>query len=354
MTFSLKTLLATSQQRLYGSCIDTVNGFAYFGVDNTPSSILKIRLSDFTELASITPTGTFVDTMSIDVSGDFLYYGSSNVGKTIGKVSLSSFTESAALAGTNSIMKSSVIDVAGGFVYFGQSGGNIQKIRLSDFTNQGNLATGIGQLSGKASLDKTNDFMYFGDTSGNIVKVRISTFSVITTISAGYGLSGTIIDTINGFLYVYGTPSTGTTGRVSKIRLSDFTLVATTSPDFGDNLLSGVIDVANQFAYFGGDNHVPGAPVFQVNLKTFSLVASKNTNRVNSFGTLFSAEIDTTNNNIYFGHYFEKTIAKLGVDILPPIPSGQKKEVLGNTSRLGFTKKGAFINKASGKGASFT
>lgn len=41
------------------------------------------------------------------------------------------------------------------------------------------------------------------------------------------------------------------------------------------------------------------------------------------------------------------------VQIFPPEVSA-KKEILGNISKLGYTKKGAFINKASGKGASFT
>lgn len=350
MTFSLIANLAVSNKSMHASCIDKTNGFAYFGTDTNPGKILKIQLSDFTQPSTLTPTGTFLESMSIDVSSGFFYYGCANVGKTIGKVRLSDFTEVGTLTGTNGTMMCSTIDTDGGFVYFGQSGGNIEKVRLSDFTSQGNLATGAGQLSG-AEIDKANDFMYFCDTSGNIVKVKISTFSVIDTINVGYSLSGIVIDTINRFAYVFGAPS-GSDQKISQINLSNFTLVQTT-PNVGDRLLSGVIDVANKFAYFGGDNVIPGAPVYQLDLKTFSIVTSKNTVRVNSFGTLYAAVIDTNNNLIYFGHYWEATISKLGVDIRPQVPS-VRTETLGNVAKLGYTKRGAFINKASGKGASFT
>src|SRR5260370_12486956 len=81
--------------------IDPAGGFAYFGTDDSPGKIVKVRLSDFTRVDTLTLNSGENDIASalIDTSAGFLYIGllSFSVPNKIVKVRLSDFTEVATL-----------------------------------------------------------------------------------------------------------------------------------------------------------------------------------------------------------------------------------------------------------------
>ena len=105
------------------SVIDSAGGFAYFGTQTDPGTIVKVRLSDFTRVGVLTLNvgETFLDAAVIDPVGGFAYFGTQTGPAIVVKVRLSDFTRVGALtlnSGENQI-RSAVIDPAGGFAYFG-------------------------------------------------------------------------------------------------------------------------------------------------------------------------------------------------------------------------------------------
>ena len=59
------------------SVIDSAGGFAYFGTQTDPGTIVKVRLSDFTRVGVLTLNvgETFLDAAVIDPVGGFAYFG---------------------------------------------------------------------------------------------------------------------------------------------------------------------------------------------------------------------------------------------------------------------------------------
>ena len=153
---------------LRAAVIDTTNGFAYFGSDGSPGTLVKVRLSDFTRVAAL----------KLDPGEDSL--------------------------------RSGVIDTANGFLYFAATPvpkGKIVKIRLSDFTRVGALTLNDGERGFAAVIYSANGFVYFGTPTapGAIVKVRLSDFSRVGAVTVTDLLVSAAIDPTNGFAYFSGT-----------------------------------------------------------------------------------------------------------------------------------------------------
>src|SRR2546422_986894 len=184
------------------SVIDSAGGFAYFAavqyasVGTIASSIVvKVRLSDFTRVNSLTlKTGNNIPVSAvIDTAGGFAYFG------TV-RVRLSNFTrvDSLTLNPGESTLVSAVIYSAARFAYFGTvalppgttNPAVIVKVRLSDFTRVDSLTlnTGESYLS-SAVIDSAGGFAYFGTFTfpGIIVKVRLSDFTRVDSLTLNTG-----------------------------------------------------------------------------------------------------------------------------------------------------------------------
>ena len=253
--------------------IDTANGFAYFGTDAQPGLIVKVRLSDFTKVGILTldDTPEATDEINlrsavIDTTNGFAYFGSDRSPGTIVKIRLSDFTRVSALKlnpGEDSLF-SAVIDTVNGFAYFSAvpfPKGKIVKIRLSDFTRVGALTLNDNERGFSAVVDPPNDFAYFGGAN-SIVKVRLSDLSRVGALTVTDSSLSAVIDSANGFAYFGGTG-----GRVAKVRLSDFSAAGEVVTNV-DLLHTGVIDAARGFAYFGTFRS-PGK-IVQISLSPFA------------------------------------------------------------------------------------
>jgi predicted RNA-binding protein with TRAM domain len=235
---------------LSSAVIDQPGGFAYFGTDTTPGTIVKVRLSDLTQVGTLT-LSTGEDSLTsavIDPDGGFAYFGTDTSPGTIVKVRLSDFSRVDALtlnAGEDSLL-SAVIDPGSGFAYFCTytSPGAIVKVRLSDLTRVGVITLGAGEDSiAAAVIDPSAGFAYFGTDAlpGVVVKVRLSDFTRVGTLTLGAGedhLWCGVIDQAAGFAY-FGTAS----GMVIKVRLSDLTKAGTLTLDPGENRLWSAVKV---------------------------------------------------------------------------------------------------------------
>src|SRR5439155_18966 len=151
----------------------------------------------------------FLKSSAIDLSRGFAYFGTSDTPfpGTIVKVKLSDFSENESLtmnAGEN-VVNSAALDPVGGFGYFGTDcwncanpTGNIVKVRLSDFARVGSLVVNLkeNQLA-SAVIAPVGGFAYFGtdcfnlcSLPGTIVKVRLSDFTINATLSLNPGENG--------------------------------------------------------------------------------------------------------------------------------------------------------------------
>jgi PKD repeat protein len=277
--------LKSGENRAGSSVIDIAHGFAYFGLYSTPGVIVKIRLSNFTEVASITlPAGEdYLSSAAIDYTTQVAYFGTSTFPGIIVKINLSTFTQmgSISLSSGENQVYTALLDPVHGFAYFGLGGfpAEIVKIRLSDFTRNATLTLPIAQTQPEAGvIDPAGGYAYFGTytSPGIIVKIRLSDFTEVGSLSLSQGqdyLSTATIDTGAGFAYFAALPAGGTQqsfATIVRVNLLNFTISSSLPLNPGEfGPVAAMTDTTNGFAYFVliGYN---GGEVIRIQLSSFT------------------------------------------------------------------------------------
>lgn len=218
------------------SDIDIVNGFLYIGPSNAGGTdrLKKFNLSPLafvTELIGFSPC---INSTKIDGSNTFLYHAGRDTPISLTKVRLSDFTVVGGISLGSGRSTTMVIDKTNGFLYIGTglaapNMGEVRKVRLSDFTLIGTIVVDAGVQLVSSIIDESNQFAYFGTNTspGRIHKIDLSTFTKVDTIILDSGendLRSAVIDINNkvGYFGTYTSP-----GIVIKVDLS------TTVPTLG-------------------------------------------------------------------------------------------------------------------------
>lgn len=289
------------------AAVDSAGGYLYIGTKNSPAKIVKIRLSDFTRVGTLTLASGEKDlspAVVMDSAAGFMYVGTRTTPGRVVKIQLSDFTRVGAItlnSGEDQLW-SAALDGANGYAYFGTrtSPARIVKVQLSDFTRHSalTLASGENEALG-ACLDAAAGFAYFGLQTypGKVVKVRLSDFTAMGTLTFNSGedrIRVGVLDAAAGYAYF----STRTSpGKVVRVKLADFTHDAVLTMESGENeLYSGVIDTEGGHAFFGTYTN-PGK-VIKVKLEDFTRADAA------TFGfnekQLDTAAIDAANGYAYF------------------------------------------------------
>ena len=307
------------EDKLASGVIDESGGFAYFGTETIPGIVVKVRTSDNTRVAALTlnPGEDNLTSAVIDSKNGYAYFGKGTVETDtipglVVKVKLSDFTRVTSLtlnAGENGL-RSAVIDATAGFAYFGTRGtpSRVIKINLSTFTrvaavtlnpNEDDLASAV--------IDTKNGFAYFGtDTQpGIVVKIKLSPFgreAALTLDPGQNNLTSAVINTTGEVSYAYFGTHTSP-GIVVQIKLNDFTndsFLQLSGQGF-ERLISAVINPAADRAYFGTDplSGNGNGRVIAVQLSDLSQAGSVELNT--SEDPLRAAVIDTTAGFALFG-----------------------------------------------------
>lgn len=296
---------ATGENKTHLAAIDTVNGFAYFTTFDVPKKIIKIRLSDFTEVGTMTLDigEQFLQTDAINIIDDFIYTGEQG-GKTISKIRLSTLTRV-------SSFESSLTDsptsgcIIGNTMLIGGSVNQVSKVNLSSFAEEGilNLWPPVaGKITHCFAFD---GHIYFHPTEvffpqlPTIAKIRASDFTVVGTLqfpdaATWPAYTSVVVNESTGYAY-YGKLSDP--GLIRRLNLSSFTFdgLLTLSATEG-NLRAAVIDTVNNYAYFSS---FTAAKVMQIDLESFT---KKSTiSLLGSEYGAYGAVIDIENQTIYFG-----------------------------------------------------
>jgi hypothetical protein len=281
---------ASGENFATASVLDEPRGYAYYSTNTSPAKVVKVRLSDFTEVAAITfPAGeNFNDQAAvIDQPNGYAYFGTSTAPGKVVKVDIDpnrTFERIGAVTFNSGETgpTGGVIDVANQFAYFGTSEtpAKVVKIALGSGSNPPTRVTAIPFSSGEnnaqaAVIDTTNGYAYFSAnvSPGKVVKVDIDpgrTFQRIGVVpfitGENFPDNGGVIDVANGYAY-FGVATSP--AKVVKIRLSDFTRVDAITFNSGENtIVSAGIDTTNGYAYFG--LYLTQAQVVKVRLSDFT------------------------------------------------------------------------------------
>lgn len=256
-TIASTLTLNSGENNLISAVIES--GFAYFGTNTIPAGVItKIDLTTFTEVSGHIVLNSGESGLAcavIDTVNRLAYFGTitslNNTSKVV-KIDLSTFTRVTSIT-TNSgesVFNSAVID--SGFAYFATLQNRVVKINLSTFTEvSGNvLIAGSVGTPVPCVIDTANRFAYFGNFT-TLNKINLNTFtSVGTTGVSNTSVESAVIDPINGFAY-FGNAATNT-NNITKVNLKTFTRVGAISAS-GQAIITpaAVIDPINGFAYFG-------------------------------------------------------------------------------------------------------
>ncbi len=174
---------------LNAAVIDTVNGFGYFSDNLSPAHIVKIKLSDLTQVGSDLVLNSGENNIGagvIDVAGGYAYFGDAANPSKIIKIKLSDFTRDSVLTldAGNSSIQSAAIDLDDGIAYFG-TGSNpakVAEVRLSDFTQISSYSFPSGEFDAQtAAINTSAGNIYFGlhTSPGKAVKFKYKEEEVV-------------------------------------------------------------------------------------------------------------------------------------------------------------------------------
>ncbi len=310
------------ESQLASAAIDSAAGYAYFGTGNQgPGSIIKVRLSDFTEVGSLNLTNygehNFV-AMVADPAHGFLY-PASLFGDLV-RIRLSDFSRIDAI--NSPYFQRLSIDPSAGYIYAGSGGGiggHLTKVRLSDFTQVATttLNTTDHEFMSTINVDPATGYGYAGtccnSSIAEIVQFRLSDLTKVNELplQSGEDVYSSVIDTGAGFAY-YATAA----NTIVKVRLSDLTRNATLTPGYG-GLSGGIIDPPHDYAYFGA----PGNTVLRIRLSTLTVAGSLILNSGEGLGS--ASVFDPATGFAYLGQYTSPGIVvKIQTASIPATPSG--------------------------------
>jgi fibronectin type III domain protein len=161
--------------------IDPLAGFGYVGTccNSTTAEVIKFQLSNLARTSALTLNSgeNDVNGAAIDPSGGFAYFVTS--ANTIVKIRLSDFTRNATLSPANIGLGSIIIDPPHNYAYVGAANDIVLRVRLSDMTAAGTLTLNSGEGLGAASVyDPTTAFAYLGQYTSPGVVVKIQTATI--------------------------------------------------------------------------------------------------------------------------------------------------------------------------------
>lgn len=261
-----------SEDGIRSSAVDGANQIAYFGVNGINGfndKIIKVDTSTMTLLSSMSLSADEkAGALLVDRVGGYLYAGlaspyqgsGSTIRGKITKIRLSDFTRVATitLSGWEEAHPDwGYLHQASGYLYF-NSLGTIIKIRLSDFSRVS--AELIVSNLGFGALDPSGNFLYFAaahrDGPPNpsfIYKVRTSDLSVDSVLALGpseYNIRQVSLDTTFNRLYAVVSQRPGS--RIVRVNPATMTRIESIVLPGGDEWAwTGDIDQSRHSLYFG-------------------------------------------------------------------------------------------------------
>src|SRR3989344_637265 len=320
---------------VYSAAIDTVNGYAYLGVQNsTTFQFAVVKMSLGSGASAPTMVGSvalnFGESQpygaAIDIANGYAYFSTYTSPSRVVKIALGAGFDPPTRIGAVTLDSGEnnpwafLIDAANGYGYLGTdtSPGRVVKVSLGSGSNPPTRVGAVTLNAGEnylnaAVIDAANGYAYFGTTYtfyGIVIKVALGAGAALPTRIGALSLNSgetsirsAVIDPANGYAYI-GTNTSPS--RVVKVALGAGaalpTRIGAVTLNAGENIIySGAIDAANGYAYFGTLT-TPGRLV-KISLGSGSdpptRIAAGTT--IDSESFLGSAVADAANGYAYFG-----------------------------------------------------
>jgi hypothetical protein len=314
--------LATGEDRFSGSVIDPAGGFAYFAsalyqaYPTGPNAIVKVRLSDFERVGTLSTFGLWGDQLrypQIDTSRGYMYFAETGSSEgVVLQISLSDFSIANRVVFTsgNEIfarITGSAIDTAGGFIYISRYYTPDYRTIYSEVVKASlpNLAvvarlkvTPQGDSVQPILIDPVHDIGWFMSGApyapGPIVTVRLSDFTQ-TGIYSGTEFGGVAAtDLAHNLAYL----RRGSV--VDKVSLPDLSVLGSIDLSADGVVATGTADVEHDRAYFV-TNALP-YQIVDVQLSTMSRLGARTIDTVmDETLTGATAVMDPIGGAAYFG-----------------------------------------------------
>jgi hypothetical protein len=193
--------------------------YGYFGTETSPGQVVKVNLSDMTQVGRLElATGENILVSSVR-SGDFGYFGTFTTPGKIVKVQLSDMSRvgELTLGAGEANLESAVTD--GTFGYFGTAGGTVKvvKVNLTTMSRVGDVS--LPDLGGLYSAVISGAYGYFGSlqTPGRVAKVHLATLTVVGVLTLAAGQNNLLSAVASDGFGYFATLTEP--GQVVKIRL---------------------------------------------------------------------------------------------------------------------------------------
>jgi len=325
---------------LTSGVVDTVNGYAYFGTNTSPGSIIKVQLGSGNSPpvrigeASDGFHGNYT-AAAIDVTNGFAYFGTNTASAYIVRVALGTGSADPTISDSSfSFTPGNIVSMASdisanGYIYAGTSGspGTVHKIYVGDGTSTPSVISSLTLQSGEngllsAAADVSGHSIYFGTNTspGRVVLVYMGnganapTRSGAVTLNTGENiLAAGAYDPTFGRAYFVTSTSPAIVVKLSGVtRLSALTL------NSGENGSKAVVINPTAGNMLVATNTSPsivvevglgGSDGSMTRLDAVSLNSGENTPT--------SGVIDPSNGYAYFG---TNTVAGIVVKVQAPGP----------------------------------
>ncbi|HEX2699595.1 MAG TPA: Ig-like domain-containing protein, partial [Acidimicrobiales bacterium] len=268
--------------------MDPAGRYAYVGTDynrvdqgsnqtHRVGAVIKVDLQAMVQVATLDllEGETKLTTALVDRSGDFAYFGNGGTPGQVIRIDLGSFSRAGSLtlgAGEEDLL-ASTIDPAGRYAYLGVTdnrNGWVVKIDLATLRRVGSITLAAGEADPVTALmAPSGDAAYFGEqgTPGRVVKIDLGRFEragavVFSPDEPIADTSAAVMSPTGDFAYFSSgdrqyNSVTGEFGpaKVVKVDLRSFRRHHAIAMGSGEEqLASGLIDPAGDYAYFGTRN----------------------------------------------------------------------------------------------------
>jgi len=252
-------------------------GYLYAGLYTDPGKIVKVDLSTFTKVSTLTFGANEGNITSLAVSGGYLYAGLDTPTGKIVKVDLSTFTKVSTLTllVTDKYLSSLVVN--GTYLYAGcyRSPGRVVKINIAHptFSRSGALTLSTGEGPVRSLVTPPSGKIYAGIYTfpGKIVKISQGeaspTKDAVLTLAADENDTRALVVSGN---YLYAGMD-AVPGKIAKVDLTTFTKSSTLTLGASEGEVRSLV-VDGSYLYTGLDT-IPGK-IVKVDLSTFTAVST--------------------------------------------------------------------------------
>lgn len=261
--------------------------YLYVGLETDPGGIVRIDIESFTKVDKIDFAVGETQVQALFSDGTNLYAGTLSSPSKIIKIDLNTFTYVSTLdlpAGEN-ICKA--LYGTGGFLYAGlaTNPGKIVKINLNTFTAESTLTFDVGDIAVYAlSTDGTHLYAGLYTDPAIVVKVDISSFSIISKVEFGVGERNVTSQFIDGtFLYLGLSTNPG---MIVRVDLAMFEQESTITLPAGNSFLRAL--------FSDGTYIYTGATTSPANITRRYTIPTSN---------LFEREIDLVHEQVHSGNH---------------------------------------------------